>query len=79
MLKILRNYRNIITVEDHSTIGGLGSVVAEILARNKLNKKFKIHAIKDDFVDSDTPSSLEKFYKLAITNLEKIFKNFFKL
>jgi transketolase len=79
MLKILRNYRNIITVEDHSTIGGLGSVVAEILARNKLNKKFKIHGIKDDFVDSDTPSSLEKFYKLDIKNLEKIFKNFFKL
>ena len=79
MLKILKNYRNIITVEDHSTIGGLGSVVAEILARNKLSKKFKIHGIKDDFVDSDTPSSLEKFYKLDIKNLEKIFKNFFKL
>ena len=31
ILKILKKYKNIITVEDHSTIGGLGSVIAEII------------------------------------------------
>ena len=79
MVRILKKYKNIITVEDHSIIGGLGSIIAEICAKNKLNKNLKIHGIKDDFVDSDTPSSLEKFYKLDIKSLEKIFKKFFKI
>ena len=79
MVRILKKYKNIITVEDHSIIGGLGSIIAEICAKNKLNKNLKIHGIKDDFVDSDTPSSLEKFYKLEIKSLEKIFKKFFKI
>ena len=79
MVRILKKYKNIITVEDHSIIGGLGSIIARICAKNKLNKNLKIHGIKDDFVDSDTPSSLEKFYKLDIKSLEKIFKKFFKI
>ena len=79
IIRILKNYKNIITVEDHSIIGGLGSIIAEIIAKNNLNKNLKIHGIKDDFVDSDTPSSLEKFYKLDIKSLEKIFKKFFKI
>lgn len=77
ILKILKKYKNIITVEDHSTIGGLGSVIAEIIAKNNLNKNLKIHGIQDDFIDSDTPSSLEKHYKLDINSLFKIFKKFF--
>ena len=79
IIRILKNYKNIITVEDHSIIGGLGSIIAEIIAKNNLNKNLKIHGIKDDFVDSDTPSSLEKFYKLDIKSLEKIFKKFFRI
>ena len=79
MVRILKNYSNIITVEDHSVIGGMGSIISEILAKNNLRKNLMIHGIQDDFVDSDTPSSLEKHYKLDIINLEKIFKKFFKL
>ena len=79
IIKTLKNYTNIITVEDHSIIGGVGSIIAEIIAKNRLMKKLKIHGIKDDFVDSDTPSSLEKHYKLDPLSLEKIFKVFFKI
>lgn len=79
MLKILKRYKNIITIEDHSIIGGLGSIISELIAKHKLGKNLKIHGIYDDFVDSDTPSSLEKFYKLDVNGLEKVFKNFFKL
>ena len=79
VLRMLKNYKNIITVEDHSIIGGIGSIISEIIAKNGLSKNFKIHGIKDDFVDSDSPSSLEKFYKLDMYSLEKIFKSFFKI
>ena len=29
ILRILKNYKNIITVEDHSIIGGLGSIISK--------------------------------------------------
>ena len=37
----------------------------EILAKNNLRKNLMIHGIQDDFVDSDTPSSLESIINLT--------------
>lgn len=79
IVKMMKKFTNIITVEDHSTIGGVGSIISEIIAKNKLNKNLKVHGINDDFIDSDTPSALEKFYRLDIQSLEKLFKKFFNL
>ena len=40
---------NIITCENHSTVGGLGSIVAEILAENNSDAKLTMTGIKDQF------------------------------
>ena len=73
---ILKKYKKVITVEDHSSLGGLGSIISEIIAENNLNLKFKIHGLKNGFIDSDIPKELEKKYKMDINALTKIFKNF---
>ncbi len=74
--KVLKKYKKVITVEDHSSLGGLGSIISEIVAENNLDLKFKIHGLKNGFIDSDIPKELEKKYKMDVNSLTKIFKNF---
>jgi transketolase len=44
-------HRAILTIENHSKIGGLGAAVAEVIAENSLNVKFRMAAINDVFSD----------------------------
>jgi transketolase len=46
-----RNYKAIFTVEDHNILGGLGSAVAEVLAENNYQGRFKRIGIKDEYCD----------------------------
>ncbi len=45
----LRNFRSVITIEDHSIIGGLGSAVAEVLAESGYRGTFKRIGYPDVF------------------------------
>lgn len=76
LLKKLKSYKKIIVVEDHSIYGGLGSIISEIIAENKILVKFKSHGILNGFIDSDTPNNLEKMYKMDSESLKIIFKQF---
>ena len=60
----------VVTVEDHSIIGGLGSAVAECLSENcpVLLHRF---GINDQFGQSGTPKELLSFYKLDAENITK--------
>ena len=42
-------YTKIITVEEHSIIGGLNSIVAQILAKYGLNKKIVAVGLNDTY------------------------------
>jgi transketolase len=75
LIKIMKKYKKVITVEDHSILGGLGSVVSEIIAEDNLNIQYKIHGLKNGFIDSDIPEQLEKKYQMDIKSLTKIFNN----
>lgn len=64
----------ILTAEEHSVIGGLGSAVAEILAENSLTCKFKRLGINDIFCESGDPADLFEKYKLNAKHIAKIVK-----
>ncbi len=72
----LKNYNKVITVEDHSVEGGLGSIISEVIAENNLNIKLKNHGLKNGFINSDIPDNLEKQYSMDVNSLKKIFSNF---
>jgi transketolase len=57
VLKMAKKCGAIVTVEEHSVIGGLGSAVAEVLAGNS-NAKFKRLGIQDKFGVSGKPADL---------------------
>lgn len=75
IIKSAKETKNIITIEDHSIIGGLGSAVCEVLAENYAKKVYKM-GIKDEFGKSGKAEDLLKYFKLdkdSITEfIEKI-------
>ncbi len=47
--KMIATKKYIFTIEEHSIIGGLGSIVAEYIAESKFNPKFKRFALLDKY------------------------------
>lgn len=56
----------IVTVEDHQIIGGLGSAISEILAKNK-PLPMEFIGLQDTFAESGKPAELIKKYKMDDT------------
>jgi len=69
ILRAARETNKIITVEEHSTIGGLGSAVAELLAEKELAPAFAQVGIKDEFGVSGPALELLKKYGLCAENI----------
>lgn len=63
----------IITAEEHTIIGGLGSAVAEVLAEKKPTPIKRI-GIKDKFGQSGKPEELLKLYNLTAEDIVKAAK-----
>lgn len=61
IIKCAKETKRIITIEDHSTIGGLGSSVCDVLAENYPTKVEKM-GINDKFGESGKAEELMRFY-----------------
>ena len=66
VLKCAKQTGCIVTVEEHSIIGGLGSAVAEVLAEKNVGKtiRFRRMGINDTFCESGEPKELLEKYRL---------------
>lgn len=76
IVKEAKKTGKIITAEEHSIIGGLGSAVAEVLVK-EYPAKVKMIGVNDVFGHSGTPDSLLEHYGLtadAIVEAAKSFK-----
>jgi len=58
----------VITAEEHSTIGGLGSAVCEVLSENQPTPVIRV-GIKDTFGESGKPAELLKAYGLTADDI----------
>lgn len=68
ILKAARQTGHIITVEEHSIYGGLGSAVAEIVSQN-YPVKMKIIGIPDENVINAKPLEIFEYYGLKSSNI----------
>ncbi len=76
MHKLANNYRTIVVFEDHSTLGGTGSAIAEWMSEHADTPRRVIrYGIKDVFGESGTPNSLLEKHGLT---KEKIVEYFSK-
>lgn len=71
--KAARETGKIITVEEHSIFGGLGSAVAEIVAQTG-NATLKILGIPDEFAIHATPIEIFKYYGIDADGILKTTK-----
>lgn len=78
VLKCAKETNAMLTAEEHSVIGGLGSAVSEILAEKGCSCKFKRMGIKDMFCESGEPKDLFVKYGLSADHIAKTVKKLLK-
>lgn len=74
--KIFQKYKTIITLEDGTTIGGLGTSIASFAANNNYKNKIKIVGIPDIFPDHGTVEELQNELGISSEGIYKIIKNY---
>jgi transketolase len=59
----------ILTVEEHSVVGGLGTAVAEVLARARMAPRFRIHGLPDEDLEVGVPAALLERYGVTASGV----------
>jgi transketolase len=78
VLKCARDTTAIVTVEEHSVIGGLGGAVSEVLAEKGSAVPFKRIGVQDMFCESGEPEELFDKYGLSTPHIIKTVKKLLK-
>ena len=78
LLEAANNTRAIITVEEHSIYGGLGSACAETLIQNGCYTPFKIVGIPDEYTVTGSQAEIFEHYGITPEGLAKTAKNLLK-
>lgn len=66
----------VITVEEHSIMGGLGGAVAEALADLRVPVALKRHGINDEYVEIGPPAGLYAHYRLDAPGIANVVIDF---
>lgn len=69
----------VITIEDHSVIGGLGSIISDHVAENGLNIKVLKFGLQDIFPESGEPDDLYLKFGLNSNNIFETYKKYAKV
>ena len=78
VIKCARETCTILTLEEHSIIGGLGGAVSEVLAESGLSTKFKRMGVQDMFCESGEPEELFEKYGLSTSHIVRNVKKLIK-
>ncbi|WP_067143348.1 transketolase family protein [Oceanivirga salmonicida] len=72
----LSGVKGILTVENHTINGGIGSAIAEIIAENNMKIKLKRIAVLDTFTESGKTSEVKEKYGISENNIKETIINF---
>jgi transketolase len=78
LMKCVKETNAMVTVEEHSIIGGLGGAVSEVLAENATAVPFKRIGVQDMFCESGEPEELFDKYGLSTPHIIKTVKTLLK-
>ena len=76
IIKAAKVTGNILTVEDHNILGGLGSIVADVLMEAGVPARLKKIGVPDCFAEPGYPEELYPYYGLDIDGIVKTAKEF---
>ena len=66
-----RKAKVIVSIEEHSIYGGLGEQCASLLAQNKINTRFQILGIPDEYMVNGSQSDVLDHYKMSPEKITK--------
>ncbi len=75
---ILRNIvgtETVVTIEDGTVVGGLGSEIEQVLFENKINVKLEKFAYPDEFIKHGSVDEIEEKYGLSVGSIVECLKN----
>jgi transketolase len=75
--QLARRHRIVITAENHSTVGGLGSAVAETLALSGINCRLRMIGVKDLFAEGASNAYLMRKYEIDASAIVSAACSFF--
>ena len=78
IIKLLSKYKKIITFEEHTTVGGLGSIIAEKILKYKINSQLYSFSLPDKFGPTAKYDHLLKYHGLDASGITKKIINLFK-
>ena len=72
--EVTSHYHTVITIEDGTVVGGLGSAVAEWMARNDSKTRLRMVGVQDEFVHQGTVAELYQRCGMDADSLERLIK-----
>ena len=76
--KLLSKFKKIITIEEHTTVGGLGSIIAEKILKNRINSQLYSFSLPDKFGPTAKYDHLLKYHGLDADGIAKKILKLFK-
>ena len=70
--------RLVVTAENHTVVGGLGSLVANLLVDNQVPAKMKKIALPDQYLAAGTLETLQDLYGVSTKAVTEQLRNFLK-
>ena len=81
--ELLRNvfarFKKILTIEDNSIIGGLGSAVSEFAVQYGFKNDILLHGLPDKFIEHGKPDELYSMLKMDSSGIANIAEEFLKI
>ncbi len=75
IISLFKKFKKIITIEEHTSVGGLGSIMAEKILKNKIKTRLFSISLPDKFGPTGTYDYLLKYHGLDSENItNKIIK-----
>ncbi len=69
ILRVVSECKVIVTIENHTVVGGLGSAIAEVIASNNIARPFFRIGVQDCFAEGGSRDFLFKKYGLTADNI----------
>ena len=69
--KIIKNYKKILVIEEHTIIGGLGSIISELIIKHNIKTNFSVISLSDKFGPTGKYEYLLKIHGLDEKSITK--------
>ncbi len=76
--KVIKNFKRVLVIEEHTSIGGLSSIISEIISKKNIKTNLSTFSLPDSFGPTGKYDFLLKYHRLDKDSITKRIINLFK-